>query len=150
MLDNAEEATRFELRFDQAPHNKRIQTILKSAFPMVDPKQTKIFFKIKSLNPDALGQAMTKFYTDLIYFLSEKIEFEDWKDQLLSINVSYGIVGDNTILLLQAQEYMEAFGALDLMLSEMIEDFQHLQSSISLSLSFAKTLEDLLSGVNIA
>ncbi len=149
ILDNAEEATRFELRFDQAPHNKRSLSMLKAAFPMLDPKATKIFFKIKSLNPDVLGQAMVTFYTDFISWLTEKPEFEDLKDEMLSINVSYGIVGNSTILLIQGQEFMDAYGQLDLMLSEMIDDFQHLQSSISLSVSFAKTLQDLLDGVNL-
>lgn len=142
-MDRKADATKFEFKLEQQPLNTRMTNLIKSAFPMTSSKNLKCFIKIKSLNADKLDTAIENFISSALLYAGENEMFEEFREQIQSLSIQVGHVGDNCIVMfnLNQMDLAQSF-------AEMIEDVEtklrHLNLQVSASIATAYTLKDVM------
>lgn len=129
-----------------APHNTRLETLLKGAFPMESSKAPKIFFKLKSSDPEKLDLAISNFLTNLIVNIQELPQFEFLKDDLINAHINVGHIGNNTVIMLPMDK-SELSSNVGMMMQHMSEQIKQLELQISMAFSTATTLKEILEHV---
>ena len=110
---------------------------------MTSSKNLKCFIKIKSLNADKLDTAIENFVSSALLYAGENEMFEEFREQIQSLSIQVGHVGDNCIVMfnLNQMDLAQSF-------AEMIEDvetkFRHLNLQVSASIATAYTLKDVM------
>ena len=110
VLDQNAQATELGFLYEQSPLNIRIPNLMRSAFPMSDPKVSKFFFRIKSFDSEKLDLAIEKFISMLVLTLEEGHELGELAR---NTRIQVGHVGKNCIIMmpLDSHEVFESLHA---------------------------------------
>lgn len=102
--DKAAEGTSARFKLELAPNNSRMSNLITAAYPFADPKQMKLFFKIKSSDSEKLAAAFENFLSSVMYLYAEDSKYEDISGILRTINLKIGKTGENVIVTINPEE----------------------------------------------
>lgn len=145
LLDQKAQDTEFGVAYEQAPGNSRVPNLMKSAFPMTDPKVPKLYFKIKAKDAEKLDLAIEKFLGTFMIFINDS--YNDLAEIIRETRIQVGHFGKNCIVMIPLDSH-EVYQSLVTTFEDALSVLNDTGIRASGTLGLGITLKDILGSID--
>jgi EF-hand domain pair len=151
VYDRETSGTVMEVNLEVGEGNERMKNIMKLAFPMANPKDPRIYFRIKSSSEEKateLAEAFDSFITAAMFQAQEHRELQEFSAQLRNMIFQVRSVGTQVVIatMLENTEIGSSFIPI---LDHVVKILKDVAFNGDIALSFSKSLKDILKRVGL-